>query len=137
MKIKLGSIDEETKACRKEFVNFPVGGYTLHCHHEIIGETLSEPAEHRIQYILDAKPEHEQALRLRLFRPISDKKLKMYKKADAGSQKAYADLQKAHADRLKADAGLQKAHADLGNIVHKKFCVKNCPWDGKTIFPKI
>jgi len=167
MKIKLNSIAEEAVACRKAFKNFPVGGYVLHCHHEQIGETLTESAENRIAYILSQKPEHEQALRLRLFRPVSEKKLKAYaerqkayaewqkayaewQKADAERQKAYAEWQKAYAEwqkayaeRQKADAEWQKAYAErqkayaeLGKLVHKKYCVKNCPWDGKTIFPK-
>jgi len=150
MKLKLNSIkEEEAIACRKAFKDFSVGSFVLHCHHEQLGETLTEPAENRIAYILESKPEHEQALRLHLFRPVQEKQLKKYKKAYADWQKAYADWQKADADRQKADADRQKAYADwqkayadrqkanadLAQFVHKKLC-KNCPWNGKTIFPK-
>ena len=131
MKLKLNSISKEAADCRRAFKKFPVGGFVLHCHHEQVGETLQELAENRIAYILSSKPEHEQALRLHLFRPVSVKKLKAYadrQKADADWQKAYADWQKAYAD-------WQKADADLGNLIHKKYCIKNCPWNGKTIFP--
>ena len=121
--LKLGSIAAEAAACRKAFAKVKPGAFVLHCHHEILGETLTEPAENRIAYILSSKPEHEQALRLRLFRPVS-------------ASHAYADRQKAAADEQKAYADRQKAYADLAILVHKKACRSNCPWNGKTIFPK-
>jgi hypothetical protein len=147
--LKLNSIAEEAAACREAFKGFKVGGFTLHCHHEQVGETLTEEAENRIAYILSSKPEHERAIRLRLFRPVSVVRLKKFKKANADWQKAYADRQKANADRQKANADWQKADADwqkadadwrkanavLGEQVHKKFCVKGCPWNGHTTFP--
>ena len=119
---KLGSIADEAALCRKAFAKVKVGAFTLHCHHEVLGETLTEDAEARISYILSTKPEHEQALRLRLFRPVLSIQLKKHKKADADRQKAYADW--------------QKADADLAALVHDKVCYSNCPWNGKTIFPK-
>ena len=91
MKLKLNSIAEEAAACRKAFKKFPIGGFTLHCHHEQVGETLTELAENRITYILSSKPKHERAIRLRLFRPISNIKLKKFKKAYADRLKAYAE----------------------------------------------
>ena len=156
MKFKLNSVPEEAAACRKAFEGFKVGGFVLHCHHAILGETLTEDAENRITYILSSKSEHERALRLHLFRPVPEKLLKKFKKAYADRQKAYADRQKADADWQKASADRQKAYADwqkadadwqkayadwqkayadLVKLVHNKLC-KNCPWDGKTIFPK-
>src|SRR5258707_127396 len=104
-KLKLNSIAEEAAACRKAFKDFKVGGFVLHCHHEILGETLTEDAENRIAYILSSKPKHEQALRLCLFRPVPDKKVK----ASAERQKASAERQKADAEWQKADAERQKA----------------------------
>jgi hypothetical protein len=182
---KLGSIADEAALCRKAFAKVKVGAFTLHCHHEVLGETLTEDAEDRISYILSTKPEHEQALRLRLFRPASQIQLKKFNKAYADRQKAYADWQKAYADwqkayadrqkayadrqkayadrqkayadwqkadadwqkedadwqkedadRQKAYADRQKAYADLAALVHDKVCYSNCPWNGKTIFPK-
>jgi hypothetical protein len=168
---KLGSIADEAALCRKAFAKVKVGAFTLHCHHEVLGETLTEDAEDRISYILSTKPEHEQALRLRLFRPASQIQLKKFnkayadwqkayadwqkadadwqkayadwqkedadrQKADADRQKAYADRQKAYADWQKAYADWQKAYADLAALVHDKVCYSNCPWNGKTIFPK-
>jgi hypothetical protein len=150
--LKLKSIKGEAVDCRKAFKKFPVGGYVLHYHHDIIGEMLRENAENRIAYILTQKPENERALRLRLFRPIHDKELKAYaewkkayaewkkadaewKKADAEWEKAYAEWKKADAEWKKAYAEWKKADAALGILVHAYFCTPDCPWNGKTIFP--
>lgn len=130
-KLKLKSIEEEAKACRKAFEGVPIGTSVWHCHHEKFVEFLIEPAENRIAYILSSKPQHEQALRLHLFRPFNIKLL------SKGLQKADADWQKAYADWLKADADCEKTGADLQKSfekVHIKTC-KNCPWNGETIFP--
>ena len=156
-KLQLGSIEDEAAKCRAAFKGVKVGAFVLHCHHEVLGETLTEDAENRIAYILSSKGEHERALRLHLFRPVSDSQLKKFKKAyadrqkanadwekaDADRQKAYADRQKADADWKKADADWkkayadrQKANADLAIVIHAKKCRAGCPWDGKTIFPK-
>ena len=155
----LKSIQEEAADCRKAFEGVEVGALVLHCHHETLAEPLSEPADHRIEYILKRKPEHEQSLRLRLFRPVSQEVINRnadwrkayadwrkayadWQKADADWQKAYADWQKANADWQKANADRQKADADrqkvgdeLGALIHFDVC-KDCPWDGKTIFPE-
>ena len=122
MTLVLKLIEEEAEDCRKAFEGVEIGSLVLHCHHEVLSERLSESAGNRIAYILDHKPRNERALRLRLFRPVSQDAInrsadrqKAYadcQKADADRQKAYADLQKAYADRQKADADRQKAYAD-------------------------
>ena len=158
MTLVLKSIEEEAEDCRKAFEGVEIGSLVLHCHHEVLSERLSESAENRIGYILDNKSQNEQALRLRLFRPVSQDVINRstdrqkagadrqkagadwqkadadWQKADADRQKAYADLQKAYADRQKADADLRKACVELGTLVHLDVC-KDCPWDGQTIFP--
>jgi hypothetical protein len=108
MNLKLGTIAEEAATCREAFKGYAVGGLVLHCHHEKLFEYLVEPAENRIAYILQDKPESERALRLRLFRPLRQ-------------------------ETLKADAEWEKAYAELVNLVHPHVC-PNCPWNGKTIF---
>ena len=116
MTLVLKSIEEEAADCRRAFEGVEIGGLVLHCHHEVLSERLSEPAEHRIAYILDYKLEHERALRLRLFRPVSLDVINRnadWQKADADWQKADADWQKADADWQKANADWQKANADL------------------------
>ena len=123
----LKSIQEEAADCRKAFEGVEVGALVLHCHHEYLAEPLNEPADHRIEYILKHKPEHEQSLRLRLFRPVSQEVINRnadWQKADAYRQKSYADWQKAYEDGQK-----------VGALIHFDVC-KDCPWDGKTIFPE-
>ena len=130
--MKLKSIEEEAADCRAAFKDFPVGGYVLHCHHEIVGETLRGDPENRIAYIISSKPEKEQALRLRLFRPVHEEDLKAY----ATRHKAYATRNETYIYAVwrKADVALRKEDAALGILIHSQVCVADCPWDGKTIF---
>ena len=108
--IKLKSIKAEAAKCRKAFQHSKIGDLVQHCHHEIGCEVLIEEAEARIAYILAEKDEGEQALRLRLFRPIAVKDLPAeYQKAYVAYQKAYAEWRKAYAACRKAYAELQKA----------------------------
>ena len=62
------------KRCRAAFKKHPDAKWAWFCHHEKLCEELREPAEVRIQYILDAKPKHEQATRFNNFRPVLDEK---------------------------------------------------------------
>jgi hypothetical protein len=115
------TIEEEAAACRAAFVGVPVGAPVLHCHHDALVAVLFESAENRINYILHDKPQTEQALRLRLFRPIPPGSLgaewvKAHAelvKADAEWDKAHAELDKADAEWVKAHAEWDKAHAEL------------------------
>jgi len=66
----------------------------VHIHHEAPAEALTEPIERRIEYILSTKPKKEQALRLRLMRPISAPAWAEYEKATAS---ALAEYEKATA----------------------------------------
>jgi len=159
--LKLKSIKLEAAACRKAFKGVPVGSLVLHCHHELLMEKLTEPAEDRIAYILSDKPEHEQALRLRLFRPLTPASktydessvmalvmaLKTYEDAIALTRvmasKAYEkapSLVMAHKAYDKAYATAiapaSKAYYEATSPAHAKICVKGCPWNGETIFPK-
>jgi hypothetical protein len=126
--LKLGTIAQEAKACRKAFKDIEMGALVRHCHHEILCETLTEPAENRIAYILSGKPENEQALRLRLFRPI------------VCSHAWPVRLQKADADWEKADADWEKAYyafsVQYAASPHAKDC-PDCTWNGRTIFPSV
>jgi hypothetical protein len=144
--MKLKTIEKEAEDCRKAFENFKVGGVVVHCHHEVLFEKLIEPAINRINYILCAKPKHEQALRLRLFRPVKVFTLKAYEDATAPYRKAYEDAKATHLKAYEdakaphwkvyedAMAPLLKAYEDATKSLHKKACHNDCPWDGKTIF---
>ena len=120
-KLRLGSIEDEASACRKAFEQVHVGAWVIHCHHEILFEWLIEPAENRIAFILSSKPENEQALRLRLFRPLPQLVRGKLAPLDA----AYK------AKRASLDAVYEAKRA----LIHRETCIAGCPWDGKTIFP--
>lgn len=70
--MEFGTIAEEAALCRAAFKDSKVGDWTWLCHHDTICEPLIELAENRIWCILTFKPEYEQAIRLREFRPIAD-----------------------------------------------------------------
>src|SRR5665213_134593 len=158
MPIKLKSIKAEAEACRKAWKGLEVGTDSVHNHHEVLTEKLTSSATDRINYILTDKPLPEQALRLRLFRPVTRQAWAKYQKvtrqawakyqkvtgpAWAKYQKvtgpAWAKYQKvtgpARAEYQKvtgqARAEYQKVTRQAHNIICKE---KNCPWDGKTIF---
>jgi len=153
--LQLGSITDEATACRKAFKDVKAGEFVLHCHHEILGEILTQDPENRITYILSSKPEHEQALRLHLFRPIPKRLQKEFKSLDADyipkRDSLYADYI-AKRDPLYADyipkrdslyadyiAKRDSLYADYiakRAPLHTEVCIVGCPWNGKTIFPK-
>lgn len=140
--MNLKSIAEEEADCRAAFVGIAVGAFVLHCHHNSLLEVLTEPAENRINYILCDKPEVEQALRLRLFRPVSpehtgpelDKAYAEWDKAYAELDKARAEWDKAYAEWGKARAEWDKARAEWDKAGHHAAICPGCPWDGTTIF---
>ena len=118
MALDLKSIDQEAADCCAAWAQMPDATAGLHIHHEIIAEDLSEPIEHRISYILREKPKPEQALRLRLMRPIQQSALAEYNRIQ---QSAWAEY-----NRIRQSASAE-LHAG---------CTPDCPWDGKTIFPR-
>ena len=83
--------------------------YAWHVHHKVLFEALSEPIENRIEYIKENKPESEVEIRLRLIQKVQDQ------------------------DGLKK--AMRNNNHNAIQIIHKKEC-KDCPWDGRTIFPK-
>jgi len=123
----------------------PAPKFYWHIHHDILVELATEPIESRIAFIKAHKPKNEQALRLRLLKPVKgalpqavvkagaelDKSDAEYRKSDAGCRKAYAAYCKSYAEWGKALI----ANMPAIEALHAKEC-PNCPWDGKTIFPK-
>ena len=149
--MNLKSIAEEEADCRAAFAGVSVGAFILHCHHHILMELLLEPAEYRVDYILRYKPKTEQALRLRLFRPllpkyVSTKLAKVgakFVEADAEFDKADAELDKAKADAefdkaaakfVEARAEWDEARAEWNKAGYHAAICPDCPWDGSTIF---
>ena len=143
MDMMLKSIEEEAADCRAAFANVPVGALAWHVHHDVLVEPLALSAEARISYILNHKPEQEQALRLHLFRPVTGPLPPELDKASAELGKASAEWHKASAEWYKARAAWGKACAEWGNACaewdkacaewHRQQC-PDCPWDGQTIF---
>ena len=132
MKLILKSLAEEEADCRLRCSGMKIGDLILHCHHEILCETLTEPVERRIDYILKSKDDNP-ALRLRLMGPpiedatvLSDAELS---KARAELSKARAEWSKARAEWSKADAEWRKAYEP-----HYARLYPDSPWNGKTIF---
>ena len=126
-------IQFEAAACRKSFEGVGVGAIVQHFHHEEWLERLTGLPENRILSILNNKQKHEQAERLRRFRPLA---YADWKKADAAWKKADADWRKAYADCNKAYAELNKASRSSSMIAfHSKLC--GCAWNATTdIFGK-
>ena len=119
MKTELKSIEEELVDCRAAHRNSKVGDLVFACHHKVLLEVLTEPAENRIAYIMTEKPENERAARLRCFRPwvgpIPAELAKAYAeraKASAELAKASAELTKAYDEWTKARAAWDKADAE-------------------------
>jgi hypothetical protein len=145
--MKLKSAEKEAADCLKAFKNFKVGGYVVHCHHEVLYEVLNEPAENRVNYILKEKPKKEQALRLRLFRPVTGSAWAEYQKVTGSAWaeyekvtgSAWAEYEKvkgpAWAEYEKVKGPAWAEYEKVKGPAHKLICkAKDCPWNGKTIF---
>jgi hypothetical protein len=113
----LKSIEEECLACEAAFAAEPDAACAWCCHHDQHLEPLIEPVMMRIAYILSDKPESEEAVRFRNFRPARNLPPELavlavvYRKAWAACYKAWAACDKAEAAYDKAWAACYKAWA--------------------------
>jgi len=153
MSLILKSIEEEAEACRAATAHLKVGDWAWLVHHEILAETLTEPIENRISYILENKTDNV-ALRLRLLRPLVEDEAML---SDAELNKVRNEYIKARTDYYKASAKWYKVRAeydtvrdeyDKASAADDKACVElnksatmhyhrlfpDSPWNGKTIF---
>ena len=85
---ELKSIADEAEDCRAAWAAMPGATRGLHIHHGEPVDVLRQPITNRIAYILDEKPKAEQALRLRLMRPLTAPALKIYEEARAQAHAA-------------------------------------------------
>jgi hypothetical protein len=135
----------------------PSTNYAWHIHHEKLFEPLTEPIENRIKFIESDKPIEQRATRLKLLRPVKDQArlasvLDTGKKVRDSGWKAYDDAltklasQRKSPDQAVADLAsnavtdliaAQDAESRAIAALHKRECEADCPWDGKTIFPKV
>ena len=107
-------------------------GIAFHCHHDRLFEYVHDYYE-RVDYFKNHKPEHEQELRLRLFKfiPVDrlpQKGLVAYIKACDACYKAWDAYDKENAVRSISSS----AKVELETL-HKELC-PDCPWNGETIF---
>ncbi len=125
------TINSAAAKCRAAWKKHPKARWAWCCHHDMRLELLTEPAENRIQYILENKLMVEQITRLNNFRPVLSK-------LPAELDKARAEWDKARAELDKASAELVKARAEFLNSsqcerAHRKD-VPDHTWNGKSIF---
>jgi hypothetical protein len=113
-KMKLKSIKEEANDCRKAFAQSEGADYAVHCHHSELYEKLGENPENRILYILKEKPVNEQALRLRLFRPVERPALAEYKKIEGPALAEYKKVERPALAEYEKIEGL--AWAEYGKV---------------------
>jgi len=134
-------------------------GIYRHCHHNKLFEYVYDEQE-RINYIINRKPANEVDTRLRLFKPEKMENLpkevkeayKAHNKARKAREEAYKACEEAREAREEALEAYEEANKAYGAMykvlkeaivnnmdkleeLHRKEC-PDCPWDGKTIFPK-
>src|SRR3990167_1795389 len=112
-------------------------GFFWHVHHTIFLEWCYD-YEERAQYIRTNKPQNEQEIRLRLFKPVQGRLPEAVVKARQAYDKARQAYDKARQAYLRAyqeayDKALKDNMAEI-EALHAKEC-PNCPWNGHTIFP--
>ncbi|OGN03317.1 MAG: hypothetical protein A2655_00615 [Candidatus Yanofskybacteria bacterium RIFCSPHIGHO2_01_FULL_43_42] len=125
-------------------------GFFWHVHHTIFLEWCYD-YEERAQYIRTNKPQNEQEIRLRLFKPVQGrlpeavvKARQVYDEARPAFDKAYQAYNEAYQVYGKANQAYIEAYqaydkALIDNTakieaLHANEC-PNCPWNGHTIFP--
>jgi len=135
--------------------------FAWHIHHDLLVEPLTNNIEQRREFIRQYKPKHEQALRLRLLKPVKGQlpaEVVEAGKAWLASGQAYDDATarwifamdhapedaRAAYDELCRTATISankwceyvealKRHAKEVEALHRQEC-PGCPWNGRTIF---
>ena len=114
-----------------------IKGFYWHVHHDKLLEWCYDRDE-RIEYIRKDKPKHEIKLRLKMFKPVRGKLPAEVVKARESHDKAkeaYYKAEKAYDKAWEAYGKSIEKHKKAIERLHEKECT-NCPWDGRTIFPK-
>ena len=122
-----------------------------HVHHNILFEELTQPIKNRISYIIENKLAPEVETRLSLLKlvrfPLPQRCNETYQKFKEASQKWNEAYQKWDEAYQKWDEAYQKwdvvnkkrkeayqKYDEAMEEYHSTEC-RDCPWDGKTIFP--
>ena len=129
-----------------------------HIHHSSLFGILQRPIEERIAYIKAHKSKRQQKVRLSLIKPVKGKLPTMlvkagetYLKSAEADRIAWQNYLNTHASKKVRDihdkaqqklrddwTAYQEARKSCNDEVealHRKEC-PDCPWDGKTIFPR-
>lgn len=120
-------------------------GFAFHVHHDVLFEYCTD-YEERVNYIKANKSADEVDLRLRLFKLIPTKRLpSILKEAEeafneAGkaydeAEEAFYEAEEAFYEAWEAFDEAWEAYETQIIQLHKELC-PDCPWDGKTIFPR-
>ncbi len=121
--------------------------WVWHYHHDHLLSYLADPAQldRRRQEILTQKPPVEHALRLRLLQPVRGllpPRLAQAGEAYAQAREAYAQAWEAYVQAWEAYVQAEEAYVQAWkacmpalDALHAVEC-PNCPWDGRTIFPR-
>ena len=140
-------IDGALKRCRAAFAKYPNAKWAWCCHHEVIAEQLSEPAETRIRYILENKPRSELVARFNNFRPVRDEN--KFKPARAEYERvespAWAEYERVTSPaRAEYERVTSQAWAEYERVKSQAFKIslrniykQDVPigtWNGKSIF---
>ena len=107
-----------------------------HVHHDIL-VGRSDDIDERIEYIRREKPADEIPLRLKLMQPVKDLAvIALLDKARRASVEAWQASDKARQAYDKARRAYDKAQNSLlVQQAHATEC-PDCPWNGRTIFPR-
>jgi hypothetical protein len=137
-----------------------------HIHHDVLVEPATEPIEQRSEYIRQRKPANQIETRLRLLKPVKgelpqafvearraydeasrayeeawlayDEASRAYEEAWLAYEEAWLaceEARRAYHEVWLAYDDARGAHKTEIEALHAQEC-PDCPWDGKTIFPK-
>lgn len=120
-------------------------GFFWHVHHEVLLGWCYNYNE-RAEFIRTDKLLEEQAVRLRLFQPVKGQLPRELVEA----RRAYDEAYRAYYGAYRAYYGARRAYVEARRVyyevlnknmpaieaLHKAEC-PNCPWNGRTIFPRV
>jgi hypothetical protein len=109
-----------------------------HIHHDVLVEPATEPIEQRSEYIRQRKPANQIETRLRLLKPVKGELPQAFveaRRAYDEASRAYEEAWRVYDDAWLAYDDARGAHKTEIEALHAQEC-PDCPWDGKTIFPK-
>ena len=109
--------------------------FCWHLHHKVLLEPLTGSLEERIAYIQKWKPLEEIETRLRLLRPVQGKLPTVLVKAGQTYKEAWQTRQACGEAWQTYEEARQTCKSDIETL-HAIEC-PGCPWNGKTIFPKM